>query len=148
MGNILNSDRWHSDDWIKNVKEFLKPTVDKIHKEYWRRENARPTHITMKKKYEMSSKGRSARNRANFIRRLRVQHFVLSFEERRKIRQFYLDCPKGMHVDHIIPIAKGGAHGLANLQWLDPKINQRKHVTCHSKFSEFPQCLVDRQKYI
>jgi 5-methylcytosine-specific restriction endonuclease McrA len=42
------------------------------------------------------------------------------------IQQFYNDCPKGYQVDHIIPLALGGRHELANLQWLEESLNKAK----------------------
>jgi len=46
--------------------------------------------------------------------------------ERKKIRQFYKDCPFGYEVDHIIPLSKGGTHRLYNLQYLSRYENRVK----------------------
>jgi 5-methylcytosine-specific restriction endonuclease McrA len=42
------------------------------------------------------------------------------------LQQFYLNCPNGYEVDHIIPISKGGLHTLENLQYLTISENRRK----------------------
>jgi 5-methylcytosine-specific restriction endonuclease McrA len=42
------------------------------------------------------------------------------------LQQFYLNCPDGYEVDHIIPISKGGLHTLTNLQYLTISENRKK----------------------
>lgn len=42
------------------------------------------------------------------------------------LQQFYLNCPDGHEVDHIIPVSKGGLHCLENLQYLTVSENRRK----------------------
>lgn len=42
------------------------------------------------------------------------------------IKQFYIACPKGYHIDHIIPISKGGYHTMENLQYLTAFENMSK----------------------
>ena len=42
------------------------------------------------------------------------------------IKKFYLNCPDGYEVDHIIPISKGGLHTISNLQYLTITENRKK----------------------
>ena len=42
------------------------------------------------------------------------------------LQQFYINCPDGYEVDHIIPVSKGGLHTLDNLQYLTISENRRK----------------------
>ena len=46
--------------------------------------------------------------------------------ELQQIALFYKDCPKGRHVDHILPLALGGCHELSNLQHLKNRLNESK----------------------
>jgi hypothetical protein len=43
-----------------------------------------------------------------------------------EIKEFYLNCPIGYEVDHIIPISKRGLHTLSNLQYLTISENRKK----------------------
>jgi len=42
------------------------------------------------------------------------------------LQEFYLNCPVGYEVDHIVPISKGGLHTLSNLQYLTISENRKK----------------------
>lgn len=60
------------------------------------------------------------------------------YAEAMKIEQIVANCPvfdlpelgKKIHVDHIIPLARGGKHIASNLQILPAGINMRKGVSC------------------
>jgi 5-methylcytosine-specific restriction endonuclease McrA len=44
----------------------------------------------------------------------------------KSLQQFYMNCPTGYEVDHIIPVSKGGLHTLENLQYLTISENRKK----------------------
>jgi len=46
--------------------------------------------------------------------------------DKKELQEFYLNCPEGYEVDHIIPISKGGLHCLTNLQYLTISENRKK----------------------
>lgn len=51
---------------------------------------------------------------------------TLDPSEKKLIQQFYLNCPKGWHVDHIVPLSRDGKHCLSNLQYLSARANLQK----------------------
>ena len=59
---------------------------------------------------------------------------ILNPEERKEIIQFYKKCPKGYHVDHIIPLRGklvSGLHVETNLQILTASANSAKGNRFH-----------------
>lgn len=58
--------------------------------------------------------------------RMRKALVEITQDEKKMIRELYEKCPQGYHVDHIIPLSKGGKHCLANLQYLTATENQSK----------------------
>ncbi len=73
------------------------------------------------------------------LRRARKKKCTPFWSDIDRIRQFYLNCPKGMTVDHIVPIKNDlvcGLHVPNNLQYLTPEENSRKNnkfEICHTK---------------
>jgi 5-methylcytosine-specific restriction endonuclease McrA len=67
-------------------------------------------------------------------RRKDVKGRTPSWVNKAELLEIYAKCPKGFHVDHIIPL-KGlidsrpvsGLHVPWNLQYLTPKANLKKH---------------------
>lgn len=57
----------------------------------------------------------------------------LTDKERKDIETFYVNCPKGYEVDHILPLrgkTVSGLHVLTNLQYLLITVNRKKSNKC------------------
>ncbi|RLG44960.1 MAG: hypothetical protein DRN81_03240 [Thermoproteota archaeon] len=55
---------------------------------------------------------------------------IPTWTDLKAIKEFYKNCPRGYHVDHIIPLQGthvSGLHVLENLQYLTAKENHSKH---------------------
>lgn len=96
----------------------------------WIRRN-REEHRKMILKYSKTEKGKLAikRRDATRTRRFREMSKDLTKDELQEVKQFYENCPPLMHVDHIIPLCKGGKHHISNLQYLTPQENWEKGST-------------------
>lgn len=97
-------------------------------KRYNEKNKNNPKSIESRKKYQASDRGRICQRRqyALYSRRVREHAIKLTWFERLQIQKFYAKTPKGFHVDHIIPLSRGGIHCMANLQYLSSKENQKK----------------------
>lgn len=66
----------------------------------------------------------------NAVRKHRIKEQCPKWADKAKIREIYFNCPKGHHVDHILPL-KGknvcGFHVENNLQYLTASENCKKH---------------------
>lgn len=116
--NEIELDKNIKAEKIKDIKKELKQNVILYDENQHLINSKKDIHEKRKKFYRIqSARIRSARKNAII---------KISDEEKIQIRKFYDECPSGHHVDHIIPIGKGGKHCLANLQYLYAKDNIRK----------------------
>ena len=76
------------------------------------------------------SKNNKGKKRAALARRRASKSLQTPpWSEKYLIREFYINCPKGCHVDHIIPLRGKnvrGLHVISNLQYLTAEDNLRK----------------------
>lgn len=80
-----------------------------------------------RKCYHNSDKNLKKRDSANY--KANKKQRTPKWADKKKISEIYKNCPKGYHVDHIIPLQGDivcGLHVENNLQYLTPKENQSK----------------------
>lgn len=113
---------------IFNIEEFrYKQTeckyCEKVRSDKWNKSDKKK--VTQKK---YKQKTRKLQNYYEAKRRVAKLHRTVSWDQE-GIREFYENCPKGNHVDHIIPLQGkniSGLHVLSNLQYLTEQDNLRK----------------------
>lgn len=94
----------------------------------WQRKNREHLRAYQREYYKDKYGERNAKHE----KRLK-ERFV--FDDMDEIQEFYRNCPKGFHVDHIIPLNGknvSGLHTISNLQYLLATENLRKS----NKFSQ------------
>ena len=110
--------RYHEnkEEQSKYYGEYIKVNKDKV--------------AAQKKAWQQSDVGRAKSNASNSRRNAAKMNRTPVWAELEEIQEFYLNCPKGYHVDHIIPLQGGrvsGFHVLGNLQYLTPQENHSKN---------------------
>ena len=77
----------------------------------------------------MQGNGRTVMNSHNAKRRTAKLQRIVGWTDHKAIKEFYINCPKGYAVDHIVPLQGtnvSGLHVLNNLQYLTKSENSIK----------------------
>lgn len=127
------SDKERAAGWIKSWRIKNPEKVAKYNRDYYRNN---PNASASRKKWRENNKSR--KNELNSIRKMRKKFSMpVDFEERAltesRWEEMYKKCCRMFqltghkwHVDHIIPLSKGGRHHYSNFQILPAVLNVRK----------------------
>jgi hypothetical protein len=103
-------------------KWVSRPENKKLHYEISKK-TANERHRRWRESHLPYLRNRSAKDRADRL------HRTPPWADLEAIKEFYMNCPSGHHVDHIIPLngkTVSGLHVLENLQYLPAAENIRK----------------------
>ena len=124
--------RYNKDDyWTRSCvpcraiseNKSVKKLKDKDYYSQWQLANKQRLREYQKEYYKGKHGARNA------LYQKRVKQRTLPNEDLSLIKEFYLQCPGGYEVDHIIPLNGkniSGLHTLSNLQYLPASDNRRK----------------------
>ena len=108
--------------WAEKNKQIV------LEKQRERREQNREEYNAYMREYHQKNKEHRTKY-INAHRRGKITKATPTWANKKEIRKFYIECPEGYHVDHIIPIHGkyvSGLHVLNNLQYLPAKENLQK----------------------
>lgn len=131
---IKNPEKYKAliDKWRRQNPEKRKQMWDK-----WKEKN-RERVKQAATKFKEAHPGRfRAMKRASDAKRRALMAKTYVGGNQKLMAEIYNRCPKGYHVDHIVPISKGGVHSPENLQYLPALINVKKNAKLNFDYSEF-----------
>lgn len=118
----------------ENVKAYINSNREYVleRDKRWRQNNPEKEK-TRHKKWQLNNLQKCRLNVAN--RKAKKLKATPKWANLKLIKDFYLNCPEGYEVDHIVPLQGkevSGLHVESNLQYLTPKENKAKgniHIT-------------------
>lgn len=134
----------NKEELLKQMKQYYVDNRDLVLalNKQWRDAHKEEKALSDKEYYELHKEDILARNRQwqkehpEVMKTLKIKTQtnrnlrVVAWTDWNEIEQVYKNCPKGMVVDHIIPLQGKNVSGLHvswNLQYLTPEENNRKH---------------------
>jgi uncharacterized protein YccT (UPF0319 family) len=132
--NVIN--KLTTSEYGKTYYQKNKEKLRKYRRKYHSNHKDKAREYKLKNKDKIKEANRLYRlnnphikNNANAIRRAIKLNATPKFANIKKIKEIYKNCPKGFHVDHIIPLKNKlvcGLHVEWNLQYLPAKENLSK----------------------
>lgn len=115
----------------RKVDEAPSQAIDKTPYHKWYYENNKALCLERNRKYVSENRAHvnQVKRFHNAERRKGIKQATPSWADKTALKQIYLDCPAGYHVDHVIPLRGklvSGLHVPENLQYLPAKENRMK----------------------
>lgn len=118
--------RWSKPDSRNSRVKLCKACGRETHRPVYCSDQCNPRRLSNLTKNEKHQRSRSMHNEAWARYMAKKKNQTPENADINAIQQFYINCPEGYEVDHIIPISKGGLHTLDNLQYLTISENRKK----------------------
>ena len=112
--------------WFKDNKELVYERFNSTYGPRYKERNPEASRTRVRDWYRSHPQIRN--HNSNLYKAAKLQR-VPKWADLEAIKEFYLNCPEGHHVDHIIPLrgkTASGLHVIENLQYLTAEENLKK----------------------